>query len=154
MTSPDIDAAIDPAGENVVDEFVDYFNARDLDSLAELLAEDVTADFLDLGGREGVIEGIADLSIRNPGLLLTRGELGEEPVVVAWTPGENHDYRRLGFFCFTFTDDADALVEHIEYDDSPSDSEAVLAEEPDPVDMPEGLDWQEWDSGDARDEDE
>lgn len=149
MTSPNADVTVDAAGENAVDEFVDYFNARDVEALAELLDDDVTCDFFDLGGKEGVIEGFSDMMIRNPGLVLTRGELGQEPVAVAWTPGEEHDYRRLGLFVFTFADGPDSLVEHIEYDDAPEDSEVVLAEEPDPDDMDQGGEWREWDTGEA-----
>lgn len=133
--------------ENVIDELVDYFNARDFEGFGELLAEDVTSDFLDLAGRAGLTESLTDLAIRNPGLVLTRGELGNEPVAVAWTPGEEHAYRMIGFLSFTFTDDTDVLVDHVQYDDRPGDSDDLLAEEPDPDDIQEGGEWNEWTEG-------
>ncbi len=143
----DIDVGTDASGENAIDELVDYFNARDFEALAELLAPDVTSDFLDLAGRAGITENLAELAIRNPGLVLTRGELGTEPVAVAWTPGEVHDYRMLGFLTFTFSEEAEALIDHLQYDDRPEDADELLAEEPDPDDMAEGGEWQEWEAG-------
>ena len=84
MTISDPPAPVDPAGENALDELVDYFNARDFDAVASLLDADVSFPWLEVAGRDGTVTALADLSLRNPGLVFTRGELEEEPVVVAW----------------------------------------------------------------------
>ncbi len=144
------EATPDAGGENVLDEFVDYFNASDFDELALLLDEDVTVPMLGATGREDVARGLGELSLRNFGLIFTRGELGEEPVIVAWLPVEGHVYRRMGYFVFSFTDDdGESLIEHIDYDDTPLQGQALLAEEPDPDDLAEGDEWHEWETGES-----
>ena len=144
------DATADAAAESVLDEFVDYFNARDFDGLATLVDDDATVPMFPESGKIGAISGFADLALRNPGLVFTRGELGEEPVAVAWSPAPGHEYRRMGYLAFTFTEtDGETLIEHAVYDDQPEGVDGVLAEEPDPEDMGEGDTWEEWDSGAA-----
>jgi hypothetical protein len=146
MTDHDLYGRPEAAAESTVDELVDLLNARDFDALEDLLDPEVSAAFFGLTGRAGIIEGLNDLTLRNPGLVTTRGELGEEPVLVAWVPGPNHGYERMGVFTFAFSDDGgERLIEHITYDDQPGDLVELLAERPDPEDMPQGIDWDEWD---------
>jgi hypothetical protein len=148
--SIDRDQPADAGPESTLDEFVDYLNARDLDGIAELLHPEVTFDTAGGSGSQAVADSLGELVLRNPGVVFTRGELGTEPVVVAWSPAGDHDYAPMGSFSFTFLDeDGEALVEHIGYDDGPPDEDRLLAEEPDPADMPEGMDWEEWDSGES-----
>ena len=154
MTRPDQDPPpADPAGEAAVDEFVDYFNARDLDGIVELVDPEVTSGFFGTSGSADLIQGLSELLLDYPGIILTRGEVGPEPVAVAWIPTNNHSYSRMGYFAFAFNDDDDggALVEHIEYNDV-ADEEGLLAEEPDAAEMAEWEDWDEWDSGEDSEE--
>ncbi len=161
VTLPDPTSTADPAAENVLAAAVEYLNANDLDGLAELLHPDVDCSFFDTAGREGVVDGFNDLALRYPAMVFTRAELGEEPVVVAWgygrEPGahgrQEGSFRRLGVFSFTFTDGEETLIEHIGYDDDPDPGAALLAEEPDPTEVPEGVDWLEWDTGEPTDDD-
>jgi hypothetical protein len=145
------------AQEANLDEFVDFFNARDLEGIRELLDVDVSAPFFGGNGHEPVMQGMGELVLGYPGIVTTRGELGDEPVVVAWIPGQHREYRRMGYFRFTFTDegektqdpsvvDGELKIEHIDYSDEIDDG-TLLAEEPDPADMAESESWQEWEEG-------
>ena len=139
--------------EAALDELVDYFNARDLEGMRGLLHVDISAPFFGGSGGEAVMQGVGELVLAYPGIVATRGELGEEPVVVAWIPGQGRVYRRMGYFRFTFAADAtsddldgNANIEHIDYSDEDDDG-TLLAEEPDPSDMAEWESWQEWEEG-------
>lgn len=143
--------------EASLDEFVDFFNARDLEGLSELLDDGVSAPFFGGNDAETVMQGVGELILGYPGIIVTRGELGDEPVVVAWIPGQERVYRRMGYFRFTFTEDGEAAedpsvvdgelrIEHIDYSDEIDDG-SLLVEEPDPADMAEWESWQEWEEG-------
>lgn len=130
--------ATDAEGESVVDEFIDYFNARDLDGMASLLAEDVQAELIHVNGSAAaVIEGIEDLFLREPSVVLTRGELGSEPVAAVWHPTGDR-YVAVGLLAFAFTEGEVAAIERIELIDQ-LDQEDLLLEEP------EGSELAEWD---------
>ncbi len=151
MTASD-SPVVDPVEENVLDELVDLLNAQDFEAVAELLHEDVSSDLFESAGRLGALEGFDSLHHRYPGLVYTRGELGTEPVVVAWTMGEDRSYRQMGFLTFSFSeglDPAEGAIEHIGYDDSPEDQAELLAEEPDIEDAGEGAEWREWEYGES-----
>lgn len=141
-------APLDPAAEAVLDELVDLFNARDWDAMAEFLAEDVTSERLGAASKAEAIHALAQLDITYPGLLMTRGEYGTEPVVVAWLPDfETRDWAPLGYFSFSFTEDDEPLIEHVDYEDVPTDDGQLLAEEPDADDLPEWFDWTAYEEG-------
>lgn len=145
------------AQEASLDEFVDFFNARDLEAISELLDAECSAPFFGGNGHDSIMQGIGELVLAYPGIVTTRGELGDEPVVVAWIPGEERVYRRMGYFRFTFTEegegaedptivDGEVRIEHIDYSDELDDG-TLLAEEPDPEDMAEWESWQDWEEG-------
>ncbi len=145
------------AQEANLDEFVDYFNARDLEAISELLDPEVSAPFFGGNGEESVMQGVGELVLAYPGIVTTRGELGDEPVVVAWIPGQQRVYQRMGYFRFTFTEEGEGVedpsvidgelkIEHIDYSDEIDDG-SLLVEEPDPSDMAESESWQEWEEG-------
>ena len=136
------DAATDPAVENASDEFVDFFNARDLDGIADLVTANVTSDLFDGAGVESTIEGIAGLLRRYPQLIATRGEDGNQPIVALWIPDEQDQYRPMGYLELSADDE---LVDRITYVDTPAGD--LLVEEPDPDEMAEWQDWREWDTG-------
>ena len=132
--------------DNVTDEFVDLVNGRDLDGLSDLLAEEVEAEFLGATSRGEALEGLGDLFLRYPTLLVTRADLGSEPIVALWTFDHQADrFDKFGFLFFELADDADGQVVRIIYaEDLPDDDEAVI-EIPDRGDLPE---WEEWSEGD------
>jgi len=66
--------------------------------------------------------------------------------VVGWGRGQGRSYSRMGFVRVSFPEGDEPLIEHIGYSDEP-DEGRLLAEEPDPADIPEGFDWHEWEEG-------
>jgi hypothetical protein len=143
MTDHTRDQTVDTAAaENAGDEFVELFNARDLDTIAELATESISSDLFDGTGPEAAIHGLAGLLRRYPQLLATRGEDGDEPVVALWVPDEQDQYRMMGYLALS-TDGE--LVDRISYVDTPGPD--LLVEEPDPDELAEWQDWREWDTG-------
>lgn len=140
--------AVDPAGEALAAEFVDLVNARDYEALAELLHPEIESSFLGVSGRTDFVEKLADLVQRNPGIVLTRGELGAEPIAVAWSRGDDGGYQRSGIVVFRYSDeDGTAVIDCMEYEDRDLDPDALLAEEPEAEDADEGQSWEEWETG-------
>lgn len=144
MTDEAADAAFesvaDAAVENASDEFVDLFNARDLDGIAEMVTADVASDLLDGDGADSVIEGLAGLLRRYPQLVATRGEDGNQPIVALWIPNEQDQYSLMGYLELSTEDE---LIDRITYVDTPGRSDLLL-EEPDLDEMSEWQDWREW----------
>ncbi|HSJ26761.1 MAG TPA: nuclear transport factor 2 family protein [Acidimicrobiia bacterium] len=134
LDAPDADL------DNVIVEFVDLVNARDLDSLSELLAPDVDADFLGTGAREHVVEALHDLTLRQPDLVVTRGDRGTTPLVAAWLLDADADeYRFAGVFEIELADD-EPLIGRLVYIEEPPVDDLVL-ELPDVSERPEWEDW-------------
>ena len=142
MTTEPSDDGPDTAVENVSDEFVELFNARDLDTIAELVTSEVTSDLFDGTGVESAVQGLAGLLRRYPQLIATRGEDGNRPIVALWVPDEQERYRLMGYLEFG-TDEE--LIDRITYVDTPGSD--LLVEEPDEDELAEWQDWREWDSG-------
>ena len=140
----------DPAGEALATEFVDLVNAGDFEGLGELLHPEVSSEFLGRSGPGDVIAALEETLLRNPGVVFTRGELGDEPIAVAWAV-QDDGYRRLGLVLFTYADgdDGETLIDGLAYEDREVDPDLLLAEEPDIEDADEGNRWTEWDSGDG-----
>lgn len=142
MTTEPSDDGPDTAVENVSDEFVELFNARDLDTIAELVTSEVTSDLFDGSGVDSAVHGLAGLLRRYPQLIATRGEDGNRPIVALWVPDEQERYRLMGYLEFG-TDEE--LIDRISYVDTPGSD--LLVEEPDEDELAEWQDWREWDSG-------
>jgi len=139
MTDKAADAATDVAVDNASDEFVDLFNARDLDGIADLVTAEVASDLFDGTGVESAVNGIAGLMRRYPQLIATRGEDGNQPIVALWIPDEQSQYRLMGYLEMSTEEE---LIDRITYVDTPGTD--LLVEEPDADEMAE---WQDWDTG-------
>lgn len=132
--------------DNILDEFVDVFNGRDLDGLSELLAADAEAGFLGESSRPGVVDGFNDLFLRYPTLLVTRGESGSDPIVAVWIFDREADlFDPFGYMTFETSDNKEALVERIGYIDEFFDSEDLVVEVPERSELGEWEDWSELD---------
>lgn len=139
-------AVADPDLENLVVTFVECLTARDFEGVDELLAEAVEANLLSAHDRADAIAALEELVERHPSLVLTRGEMGEEPVAGAWVAdSETGDYDLLGILRFGISDGADPLIERIDLVDP--EGEDLLLEEPEPEEVAEWEDWRLTDEG-------
>ncbi|MDX1658583.1 MAG: hypothetical protein R3343_07175 [Nitriliruptorales bacterium] len=145
-TEPD-DVAPDRHAElaNLVEAFADLFNARDLEGLVELAADDCETPGLgnDIDNFPAAIE---DLWERRPTALVTFGVLRELPVGVLWELGDGDVWWRLATLHFSEVDDGAAGV--IAFSTDTNLLEEVAADAPD-GDMDEGTRWAEWEEGAA-----
>jgi hypothetical protein len=115
----------------LIDEFIEFFNARDLDSIGSMLAADVEAEFVHSIGSMGALIGLEDLFLREPLVLLTRGDADGDALAVVWHPtGSGH--QTVGYLSFEFTDEDPEEITRIEYLDE-LNAEDLVVEEPDEV---------------------
>lgn len=130
--------------DNILDEFVDVLNGRDPDGLSELLAADVETGFLGESSRDGVVDGFNDLFLRNPTLMVTRGEIGSDPIVAVWIFDREADlFDPFGYMTLETSDSEEALIQRIGYIDELPDSEDVIVEVPERSELGEWEDWSE-----------
>lgn len=128
--------------DNALDEFVDVVNGRDLEGLLDLLAADVRADFLGEGSRDGVVDGFNDLFLRNPTLLVTRADLGDEPLAAVWAFDVEADrFDPIGYMTLEMGEEESGMIQRIDYVDELGDTEDLVVESPDRSELPE---WDEW----------
>ncbi len=147
LFSGDQDRMIDNADlDNLLDEFVDVVNGRDLDGLGELLAADAEAEFLgEMSGR-GVADGFNDLFLRYPTLLVTRGDIGSDPIVAVWIFDRVADrFDPFGYMTLEVSDSEDPLIQRVVYTDELSNVEDLVVETPERSELPEWEDWSELD---------
>jgi hypothetical protein len=135
--------------DNVLDEFVELVNARDMEGLGELLASDAEAIFLGESSREGLVDGFSDLFLRNPTFLVTRGDLGVDPIVGVWTFDFEADrFDLIGYMVLEMSESDDGLLGRISYIDDVDEltgSDDLVVESPDRSELPEWEDWSELD---------
>lgn len=142
-TSTLTDTAVDL--EALRDEFVEAYNARDLDALLALARDDVECPDIHGDGIAALADEIAAIWARSPLAILTRAFLDGEPCAVGWLPDDGA-WSRAALVCFSGEDGLLSLVS------LPDDADALdRAEADDPVGevQEEGSDWAEWESGTA-----
>lgn len=128
--------------DNVLIEFVELVNARDLDGLAELLAVDATAGSLRGTSRDGVLDGLGDFWAANPTLMVTRGDVGPEPVAVAWLfDPDQARYCFSGYFSIELDDCDEPRVRRLDFTEELPEWPELVTESPDVAERPE---WQTW----------
>lgn len=136
----DSDVHTDPSGlESLRSAFVDAFNARDLDSILELVADDVEFGEPSVEGRGAIADELVALWERSPGVLLTRAFDDNGPCAVAWRPDEDGAWARAALLCFDANDDLITLVE------IPDDAQvlaSVTCEDPAGEEPEEWLEWE------------
>lgn len=125
--------------ETLRDEFVDAFNARDLDAALAIVAEDVEApDVRDGEGAQALGEELEAIWERSPGAILTRAFVDDSPCAVAWLPDEDGCWSRAALVCF----DADGgLLTLVELPDDADALDRAVAEEPTGDELAEWTDW-------------
>jgi len=156
--APAADAVLEDQGEQAIagagtdletlrDEFVEAYNARDLDVLLSLAAEDVECPDTHGDGVQALAEEISSIWERSPAAFLTRGFLDGEPCAVGWLPDEEGCWSRAALV--TFAGD-NGLLSVVSLPDDIDSLERAEAEDPSGEEQDEGTDWSEWDSGEAR----
>ncbi len=138
---------VDADVENLRDEFVEAFNARDLEALQALVSDDVDVPDALGDGPDALADELEAIWARSPGALLTRGLLDDAAVAVAWLPDEEDGWSRAALVCF---DADDGLLSCVELCDDPDALDRVVCEDPDRDDVAEGADWREWEDGVSR----
>ncbi len=130
--------------ETLRDEFVDAFNARDLDGLLALVRADVECPDINGDGVAALAEELEGIWERSPGAIVTRGFLDGSPCALAWLPDEDGCWSRAALVCF---DSDGGLLSLVEIPDDADALERAEAEDPDGEEQEEGTDWGEWDRG-------
>lgn len=130
--------------ESLRDEFVDGFNARDLDALLSLVHADVEMPDLTGDGAAVFAEELEAIWERNPGAILTRAFLEGAPVAVAWLPDEDGCWSRAALVCFATED---GLLSLVAVPDDADGLDRAEAEDPTGEEIEEWTDWSEWDRG-------
>jgi hypothetical protein len=134
--------------DNVLDELADLVNARDLDGCTEMLAPDAVSDFLGGTSAATLVDGLGEMLLRNPSLILTRGETGAEPILAAWLfDSEEDGYDLVGYFTVELTETEDRLIQQLEYVDEIIDPDQLTVEVPEHTDLPEWDDWSTYAEG-------
>ena len=132
--------------EALRDEFVEAFNARDLDALVSLARADVECPDIHGDGVAALSEEISAIWERSPAALLTRAFLDDEPCAVAWLPDEEGCWSRAAMVCFAGDD---GLLSVVSLPDDADALDRADAEDPEGEEQQEGTDWAEWESGEA-----
>jgi hypothetical protein len=134
--------------DNTLVGYVETFNARDWEGVSDLLAEDVTSEFFGASKAEELIDGMTDLILRYPTLVVTRGDLGRDPIAAAWLlDQELNRYGLVGYFRFELDDSDEPLIENLEYIMEIPDTPNAVLEPPEVSDIAEWDDWSLAESG-------
>lgn len=134
----------DALADNLLVEFVETANARDMESLAELLDQAVEADFLAAHTRESVIGGLHELFLTYPTMVLTRGDLGVDPIAVAWLADpEEARFDPIGYFGLEVIESEDPLIGRLIYVEGLPETDDLVIETPEDADHPEWDDWED-----------
>lgn len=130
--------------ETLRDEFVEGFNARDLDTLLSLVADEVEVPDLPGDGAAVFAEELEAIWERSPGAFLTRGFLDGAACAVAWLPDEEGCWSRAALVTFAAED---GLLSVVELPDDADGLDRAEAEDPTGEEIEEWSDWTEWESG-------
>ncbi|MEX2619233.1 MAG: hypothetical protein WD250_03340 [Egibacteraceae bacterium] len=148
--APDEDAADrpvldgDPELAALRDEFVDGFNARDLDALLALVHDEIETPDLPGDGLAVLREELEAIWERSPGAFLTAAFLDGVPCAVAWLPDEDSCWSRAALVTFAADD---GLLSVVGVPDDADGLDRAEADDPTGEEIEEWSDWVEWDSG-------
>lgn len=130
--------------EDLRDEFVDAFNARDLDAVLAIVHEDVETPDAEGDGAASFADELGAIWQRWPGALLTRAFLDGSACAVAWLPDEDGCWSRAALVCF---DAEGGLLTLVAVPDDANALDRVEADDPTGDELEEWHDWSEWDRG-------
>ncbi len=128
----------------LVDEVCEAFNARDLDALADLCADDCETPGL-ASDMDDLESSLGDLWERRPTITMTRSVDDDGVAVgVVWERGETAGWSPLGL-CHVDVDH-DGLAVVLEFSDDVGLLDQLELDPPD-GELEEGATWAEWDEG-------
>lgn len=130
--------------ESLRDEFVDAFNARDLDTLLTLVADTVETPDLPGDGAAVFAEELEAIWERSPGAFLTRAFLDGVACAVAWLPDEDGCWSRAALVTFAAED---GLLSVVGVPDDADGLDRAEVDDPTGEEIDEWSDWAEWESG-------
>ncbi len=136
--------AIDVELESLRDEFVDGFNARDLDAVLALVHGDIECPDIAGDGAEVFAEELQSIWERSPGAVLTPALLDGVPCAMGWLPDDGGRWYRAALICF---DVLDGLLGLMEMPDDADSLDRAEAADPSGEDLDEWSDWSEWEHG-------
>jgi hypothetical protein len=144
LLTDDLDAGLrDDVEADALDSVAEAFNARDLDSLLDIVAPDGEAPGLLGYDVDNLPQAIEDLWQRRPTVCVTRGMAGTEHVGVLW----EHDGKDWWRLAVVHVDDVnDGHIGVLEFSDDTALLEQVECSVPDD-DLDEGSRWAEWSDG-------
>lgn len=131
------------------DALVDAVNARDLEGVRALCAQDVECPDLHGDGVDELGRELCEIWERVPSLVLTPGRCETEPCAVAWRSDEQGHWVRSALLMLTCADDEVTCVGLL---DDPDRLERAETDEPDGDGLPEGSRWAEWEAGEETDD--
>lgn len=139
----------DDMGDEVADALdavAEAFNARDLDAVVDVLAEDAELPGVLGNDRENLTGALEGLWHRRPTALLLRGECDGAAIGVLW----EHDGEAWWPIAAVHIGDVvDAKIGVLEVSEDPELVERIACEPPEVDELDEGARWTEWDEGTA-----
>ncbi|MGH8902573.1 MAG: nuclear transport factor 2 family protein, partial [Egibacteraceae bacterium] len=132
--------------ESLRDEFVDAFNARDLDAVLGIVDENVETPDTTCDGAANLAEELQAIWERSPGAILTRAFLDGNACAVAWLPDEDGCWSRAALVCFDFDVEVGLLTVVAVPDDADALDRAE-ADDPTGSEPDEWHDWVNWEHG-------
>jgi hypothetical protein len=144
LLTDDLDVGLrDDVEADAIDSVAEAFNARDLESLLDIIAPDGEAPGLLGYDVDNLPQAIEDLWQRRPTVCVTRGMAGTEHVGVLW----EHDGKDWWRLAVVHVDDVhDGHIGVLEFSDDTALLEQVDCTVPDD-DLDEGSRWAEWSEG-------
>ncbi|MGI8574681.1 MAG: nuclear transport factor 2 family protein [Egibacteraceae bacterium] len=141
---PSVELTVDSELESLRDEFVEGFNARNLDAVLALVHEDIECPDIAGDGADVFAEELQAIWERSPGALLTRALLDGAPCAMGWLPDDAGRWCRAALVCF---DVLDGLLGLMEMPDDPDSLDRAETTDPSGEDLDEWSDWSEWERG-------
>jgi SnoaL-like domain len=135
--------------ETLRDAFVEAFNARDLETILDLVADDVETPDLLGEGRDALSDELEAVWEDFPEIIVTRAVVDGRPSAMAWRADDDASWSPSMLFTF---DDGEGLLVLVEMTDHPDELERATADDPEDEPPDEEVTWPGWDRAeDSRD---
>jgi hypothetical protein len=130
--------------ESLRDEFVDAFNARDLDAVLAIVAADIECPDIAGNGTAAVADELLAIWERSPAAILTRALVDGQPCAVAWLPDGDGSWCRAALIC---VDGEASRLTLLAMPDDADDLDRAETDEPTGEEIDQWSDLSEWDRG-------